>query len=35
MNWSRLTLPRKSGGIGFKRLHEFNIALLAKKAGAF
>ncbi|XP_019163454.1 PREDICTED: uncharacterized protein LOC109159798 [Ipomoea nil] len=31
MSWRRLAVPKKQGGMGFKRLHEFNLALLAKQ----
>lgn len=31
MSWARLVVPKCYGGMGFKRLHEFNIALLAKQ----
>ncbi|XP_031131672.1 uncharacterized protein LOC116033057 [Ipomoea triloba] len=31
MSWSRMSIPKQYGGIGFKRLHEFNVALLAKQ----
>ncbi|XP_019160780.1 PREDICTED: uncharacterized protein LOC109157336 [Ipomoea nil] len=29
--WDRMCTPKKFGGLGFKRLHEFNVALLAKQ----
>ncbi|XP_019178261.1 PREDICTED: uncharacterized protein LOC109173479 [Ipomoea nil] len=31
LSWHRLCVPKAKGGLGFKRLHEFNIALLAKQ----
>ncbi|XP_031090962.1 uncharacterized protein LOC115995954 [Ipomoea triloba] len=31
LSWARLSKPKKYGGMGFKRIHEFNIALLAKQ----
>ncbi|XP_019183749.1 PREDICTED: uncharacterized protein LOC109178667 [Ipomoea nil] len=31
MSCDRMCVPKKFGGMGFKRLHEFNIALLAKQ----
>ncbi|XP_019191707.1 PREDICTED: uncharacterized protein LOC109186235 [Ipomoea nil] len=30
-NWRKLCEPKLRGGLGFKRLHEFNLALLAKQ----
>ncbi|XP_019189997.1 PREDICTED: uncharacterized protein LOC109184451 [Ipomoea nil] len=30
LSWARLCEPKMRGGIGFKKLHEFNVALLAK-----
>lgn len=31
LSWSRLATPKCNGGLGLKRLREFNIALLAKQ----
>ncbi|XP_019178981.1 PREDICTED: uncharacterized protein LOC109174171 [Ipomoea nil] len=31
MNWDRMCVPKKYGGMGFKKLHEFNLALLGKQ----
>ncbi|XP_019179038.1 PREDICTED: uncharacterized protein LOC109174248 [Ipomoea nil] len=31
LSWSRMCEPKSEGGLGFKRLHEFNLALLAKQ----
>ncbi|XP_019190786.1 PREDICTED: uncharacterized protein LOC109185261 [Ipomoea nil] len=31
MAWDRMCVPKKHGGMGFKRLHEFNLALLEKQ----
>ncbi|XP_019162017.1 PREDICTED: uncharacterized protein LOC109158585 [Ipomoea nil] len=30
-SWLRLAVPKKCDGMGFKRLHEFNVALVAKQ----
>lgn len=32
MSWSRLCYPKKYGGMGFRRIHEFNVAMLGKQA---
>ncbi|XP_019163176.1 PREDICTED: uncharacterized protein LOC109159529 [Ipomoea nil] len=29
MSWDRMCVPKKFGGLGFKRLHEFNLVFLA------
>lgn len=31
LSWSRLSSPKKYGGMGFKRFREFNLAFLAKQ----
>ena len=31
MKWDRLCKPKNYGGIGFKNLHQFNIAMLGKQ----
>ena len=32
INWSRLCTPKDKGGIGFRNIHAFNLAMLAKQA---
>ena len=32
MSWERLCVPKCQGGMGFRRLHEFNLSLLGKQA---
>ncbi|XP_031120323.1 uncharacterized protein LOC116023462 [Ipomoea triloba] len=31
LSWNRMSLSKSEGGIGFKNLHKFNVALLAKQ----
>lgn len=32
MNWDRVSRPKRFGGLGFKKLHEFNLAVVGKQA---
>lgn len=32
MSWDRLCLKKSEGGLGFRKLHDFNLALLGKQA---
>jgi hypothetical protein len=33
LSWDTLTLPEEEGGLGYKDLHAFNIAMLTKQGG--
>ncbi|GLU14657.1 hypothetical protein SLE2022_312160 [Rubroshorea leprosula] len=30
LEWRRMAIPKKDGGLGFRAMHEFNIAMLGK-----
>lgn len=35
MSWSKICVPKRYGGLGFKQLHQFNLALLRKQGWCF
>lgn len=35
LNWEKLTMKKDFGGLGFRHLHGFNLAMLGKKGGNF
>ncbi|VFQ74389.1 unnamed protein product [Cuscuta campestris] len=35
MSWKRLSIPKKFGGMGFKEIRNFNVAMLGKKGWRF
>jgi len=35
LNWEKLTMKKEFGGMGFRHLNGFNLAMLGKQAGNF